>query len=158
VHTLSGDTPVSVENQGGTGESINHDFSEVGRKQSLGREMKRVLDPIEEIDEEYAKECESQTSYPRSNAGDRDSKSIDAFADSRDPKESNYQLRRTVKLINLHHEFNKEDIQVVLGPKRMMDSSSSDSCDEDVIFAKTSNTNKSKDIANNNDSLIHGTN
>jgi len=124
--------------------------------------MKRVLDPIEEIDEEYAKECETQRSHSRrdtgaSNAGDQSSKSIDAFAGSRDPNESNYQLRRTVKLINLHHEFNKEDFQVVLGPKRM-DSSSSDSCDEDVIFAKTSNTNKSKDVATNNDSLIHSTN
>ncbi|EZA56960.1 Ammonium transporter 1 member [Ooceraea biroi] len=162
VHTLSGSIPVVMEDQGGTGESINHNLPEIVRKQFLGREIKHVLDPIEEIDEEHAKECEVQPSNPQRNiedcnAGDENSifrKSINAFATTRDSNESNYQLRRTAKLINLHHELSKEDLRVVFGPKRV-DSSSSDSCDEDIIFARNESV---RDIMTSNDSLIHGTN
>lgn len=142
-----------MADQGGTGEPVGHpDLPEVGRKPFLGREMKHILDPIEESDEEYTKEHE---------IGDETSalsKSINAATG--DLNESNYQLRRTAKLMDLHHEFNKEDLRVVLGPKRV-DSSSSDSCDEDIIFPNMISSSDMKKCTRNvvisDDSLIHAT-
>ncbi|KAL6444154.1 hypothetical protein ACFW04_001827 [Cataglyphis niger] len=160
VHTLPGCTPVLIEDQGGTGESINNDLSEIGRGQFLGKEIKYILDPIEEIDEEISKEFEikesnAQHKIEEHNVSDKSSILTKNFntktTEQRDLNESNYQLRRTVKLMNLYHEFVKEDVKVVLGPKRM-DSSSSDSCDEDTIFEKTSDLNEGYC---NNDSLIY---
>ncbi|XP_011695226.1 PREDICTED: ammonium transporter 1 member 3-like [Wasmannia auropunctata] len=150
VHTLSGSTPVLTEDQGGTGESIDKDLSEIERKKFLRREIKYALDPIEEIDEEISKEFEVdknsiQLSTDECNAGDKNPISMENFnvsVDRRNLSESNYQLRRTMKLMNLHHEFIKEDLKVVLGPKRL-DSSSSDSCDDDTVFAKTPDLNES---------------
>lgn len=148
-----------IEDQGGTGELINKNLSEIGRKLFLGKEIKYALDPIEEIDEEISKEFEVEKSSAQSNiddcnAGDKNPISMKKFNVSGDQKvlnESNYQLRRTRKLMNLHHEFVKEDLKIVLGPKRL-DSSSSDSCDEDTVFAKTLDLNEStKDITVNND-------
>ncbi|GAB1866121.1 Ammonium transporter 1 member 4 [Camponotus japonicus] len=161
VHTLSGCAPVLIEDQGGTGESINNELLEIGRRQLfLGKEIKCILDPIEEIDEEISKEFEVKESNAQHkiedhNVGDKSSiltENINTrIAKSRDVNESNYQLRRTVKLMNLYHEFVKEDVKVVLGPKHV-DSSSSDSCDEDTIFEKTPNLNAcTKDIA----TIIH---
>ncbi|CAL1676233.1 unnamed protein product [Lasius platythorax] len=164
VHTLSGCTPVLIEDQGGTGESINNDLLETGRRQFLGKEIKYILDPIEEIDEEILKEFEIKESNAQykiedHNVGDKSSILTENFntraAEPKELNESNYQLRRTIKLMNLYHEFVKEDVKVVLGPKRV-DSSSSDSYDEDTIFEKTPDLNEStKDIATNNDSLIY---
>lgn len=164
MHTLSGCTPVLIEDQGGTGESINNDLLETGRRQFLGKEIKYILDPIEEIDEEILKEFEIKESNAQykiedHNVGDKSSILTENFntraAEPKELNESNYQLRRTIKLTNLYHEFVKEDVKVVLGPKRV-DSSSSDSYDEDTIFEKTPDLNEStKDIATNNDSLIY---
>lgn len=137
-----------IEDQGGIGESVNNDLLETGRKQFLERGVRYVLDPIEEIDEEVAKELEKENNarnIENYNIGDKDStftETSNTFAESKNLNESNYQLRRTVKLTNLHHEFIKEDLKIVLGPKRM-DSSSSDSCDEDVIFTNTLDLNES---------------
>lgn len=159
MHTLPGCTPVLIEDQGGTGESINN-LSENGRRQFLGKEIKYILDPIEEIDEEISKEFEikesnAQHKIEEHNVSDKSSILTKNFntktIEPRDLNESNYQLRRTVKLMNLYHEFVKEDVKVVLGPKRI-DSSSSDSCDEDTIFEKTSDLNEGYC---NNDSLIY---
>ncbi|XP_024876552.1 uncharacterized protein LOC112457621 [Temnothorax curvispinosus] len=166
VHTLSGSTPMFIEDQGGTGESIGKDLMEIGRKRFLKKEITYALDPIEEIDEELSKEFEiketsAQSNIDGYNAGDKNPILTERFnmsGDRRDLNESNYQLRRTIKLMNLHHEFVKEDLKVVLGPKRL-DSSSSESCDDDTVFAKTPDLNEStRDIAINNDSLIYSTN
>lgn len=144
MHTLSGFTPALIEDQGGTGESINNDFLETGKRQFLGKEIKYILDPIEEIDEESSKEFEIKESNAQQkiedhNVGDKSlilTKNFTRAVGLKDLNESNYQLRRTVKLMNLYHEFVKEDVKIVLEPKRI-DSSSSDSCDEDTIFEKT---------------------
>ncbi|KAG5314991.1 AMT13 protein, partial [Acromyrmex insinuator] len=165
VHTLSGSTPALIENGGGTGESIGKDLSEIGGKRFLGKEIKCTLDPIEEINEEILKEFEIeknsvQFSIEDCNAGDKNpiSEYFNVSEDRKDLNESNYQLRRTIKFMNLHHEFVKEDLKVVLGPNRL-DSSSSDSCDDDTIFTKTSDLNESiKDIAINKDSLTYSAN
>ncbi|XP_011637816.1 putative ammonium transporter 1 [Pogonomyrmex barbatus] len=165
VYTLSGSTPILIEDQGGTGESINKDHPENGRKTFLGKEIKYALDPIEEIDEEFSKEFEvvennAQSINDNRNVGSKKSistKNCNMSEDRRDLNESNYQLRRTVKLMNLHHEFIKEDLKVVLGPKRL-DSSSSDSCDEDTIFTKMPDLNESTKDAINNDLLIYSIN
>ncbi|KYN16863.1 PREDICTED: putative ammonium transporter sll1017 isoform X2 [Trachymyrmex cornetzi] len=165
VHTLSGSTPALIENKGGTGESIGKDLSEIGGKRFLGKEIKCTLDPIEEIDEEILKEFEIeknsvQFSIDGFNAGDKNliSEYFNVSGDRKNLNESNYQLRRTIKFMNLHHEFVKEDLKVVLGPN-CLDSSSSDSCDDDIILAKTSDLNESiKDIAINKDSLIYSAN
>lgn len=151
-----------IEDQGGTGESINKDLLEIGRKRFLGKEIKYALDPIEEIDEEISKEFEVEKSSAQPhpiddcNAGDNiliSTENFNVSGDRKDLNESNYQLRRTRKLMNLHHEFVKEDLKIVLGPKRL-DSSSSDSCDEDTVFAKTLNLNEfTKDITVNNDCM-----
>jgi len=152
VHTLSGSIPVLIEDQGGTGESIDKNLPEIGKKIFLGKEIKYALDPIEEIDEEISKEFEAeknsvQLSINDCNAGDKNPILTENFNVSGDLNESNYQLRRTIKLMNLHHEFVKEELKVVLGPKRL-ESSSSDSCDDDTVFAKTTDLNKPiKDIA-----------
>lgn len=153
---MSGCTPVSIKDQGGTGEPINNELLEIGRRQFLGKEIKCILDPIEEIDEEISKEFEVKESNAQHkikdhDIGDKSSILTENFntrtAKLRDLNESNYQLRRTVKLMNLYHEFVKEDVKVVLGPKHM-DSSSSDSCDEDTIFEKTLDLNEcTKNIA-----------
>lgn len=163
MHTLS--APMFIEDHGGTGEPINKDLVETGRKIFLGKEIKYALDPIEEVDEEISKEFavkenNVQSNIDDCNAGNKDPilrENYKASGDQRD--ESNYQLRRTIKLMNLHQEFVKEDLKVVLGPKRL-DSSSSDSCDDDiVIFAKSPDLNESvRDIAIKNDSLIYSTN
>ncbi|XP_072753897.1 signal sequence receptor beta [Anoplolepis gracilipes] len=159
VHTLSGFTPVLIKNQGGTGESIDNDLLEIGRRQFLGKEIKCILEPIEEINEEISKEFEVKENNAQHKLenyiNDKNSIVKENFnmraADPRDLNESNYQLRRTVKLTNLYREFVKEDVKVVLGPKHM-DSSSSDSCDEETIFEKTSDLNESmKNIA----TMIH---
>ncbi|XP_012542583.1 putative ammonium transporter 1 [Monomorium pharaonis] len=163
VHTLSGSTPMMIEDQGGTGEPIN--LLEIGRKRFLGKEIKCALDPIEEIDEEISKEFEVEENSIQSgidgcnaNKNPIATKYFNSSGDQRDLNESKYELRRTTKLINLHHEFIKEDLKVVLGPKRL-DSSSSDSCDDDTFFAKTSDVNESmKEFAVNNDSLIYSAN
>lgn len=166
VHTLSGSPPILIEDPGGTGESIDKDLMEIGRKRFLGKEIKYALDPIEEIDEEISKEFEVKENSARPsiegcNAGNKNRISTENFNVSGDGKnlnESNYQLRRTAKLMNLHHEFVKEDLKVVLGPKRL-DSSSSDSCDDDTVFAKTPDLNEStRDIATISDSLIYSIN
>lgn len=162
MHTLSGSTPMFIEDQGGTGESIDKDLMEIGRKRLFAKEIKYALDPIEEIDEEISKDFEVrennvQSSIDGCNAGDKNLILMENFnmsEDRRDLNESNYQLRRTIKLVNLHHEFVKEDLKVVLGPRRL-DSSSSDSCDDDTVVAKTPDLSEStRDIAINNDSLI----
>lgn len=156
---MSGCSPISIEDQGGTGESINNDLLEIGRRQFLGKEIKCILDPIEEIDEEISKEFEVKESNAQHKIEDHnDHKSSiltknfnTRITKSRDLNESNYQLRRTVKLMNLYHEFVKEDVKVVLGPKHV-DSSSSDSCDEDTIFEKTPDMNEcTNDVA----TIIH---
>lgn len=157
---MSGCPPVSIKDQGGTGESINNDLLEIGRRQFLGKEIKCILDPIEEIDEEISKEFEvkennTQHKIEDYNVGRKSSIMTENFntrtAKLADLNESNYQLRRTVKLMNLYHEFVKEDVKVVLGPKHV-DSSSSDSCDEDIIFEKTPDMNEcTKDVA----TIIH---
>lgn len=158
---MSGCVPVLIKDQGGTGESINNELLEIRRRQLfLGKEIKCILDPIEEIDEEISKEFEVKESNAQHkiedhNVGDKSSiltENINTrIAKSRNMNESNYQLRRTVKLMNLYHEFVKEDVKVVLGPKHV-DSSSSDSCDEDTIFEKTPNLNAcTKDIV----TIIH---
>lgn len=161
VHTLSASTPVLIEDQGGTGESINNDHLETEKKQFFGRGIKCILDPIEEIDEEVAKEFDGKGSNAHNiescHITDKDSIFIETFNTSAESatylNESNYQLRRTVKLTNLHHEFIKEDLKTILEPKRM-DFSSSDSCDEDVIFMKTLNLNEPlKSIAISNNSV-----
>lgn len=166
VHTLSGCTSVLAQDQGGTGESVNNDFLEIRRKSFLGREMKHILDPIEEIDEESSKEFKVREGIVQHNtedydAGDRNSiskKISEVSAESKDMNESNYQLRRTVKLIDLHHEFIKEDLKVILGPKRM-DSSSSDSCDEDNALITAPSSNEStKIIVTSNRPLVHSGN
>lgn len=144
MHTLSGCTSALAQDQGGTGESINNDFLERRRKLFLGREMKRILDPIEEMDEEGLKEsevgeCVVQCNVEDYDAGDGNSilkRNLEVSAES--TNESNYQLRRTVKLMDLHREFIKEDLKVVLAPKRI-DSSSSDSCDEERVYKNYSN-------------------
>lgn len=165
MYTLSGSTPTFIEDQGGTGESIDKDLMEIGRKRLFVKEIKCALDPIEEIDEESSKEFEVrendvQSSIDGCNAGDKSLISMENFnmsEDQRDLNESNYQLRRTIKLMNLHREFVKEDFKVVLGPRRL-DSSSSDSYDEDTVVANTPDLSKSmRDIAINND-LICSTN
>jgi len=146
---------VLIKDQGGTGESIDKNLLEIGKKIFLGKEIKYALDPIEEIDEEISKEFEAekssvQLSINDCNAGDKNpilTENFNVSGDRKDLNESNYQLRRTIKLMNLHHEFVKEDLKVVLGPKRL-DSSSSDSCDDDTVFAKTTDLNKPiKDVA-----------
>jgi len=162
VHTLSGSTPTFIEDQGGTGESIDKDLMEIGRKRLFVKEIKYALDPIEEIDEEISKEFEVRENNVQSscNAGDKgliSMENFNMFEDQRDLNESNYQLRRTIKLMNLHHEFVKEDLKVVLGPRRL-DSSSSDSYDDDTVVVKTPDLSESiRDIATNND-LICSTN
>ncbi|KYN00990.1 PREDICTED: putative ammonium transporter sll1017 [Cyphomyrmex costatus] len=164
VHTLSGSIPALIENRGGTGESIGKDLSEIGGKRFPGKE-KYTLDPIEEIDEEIVNELEIEKNSVQlsiddyRDAGDKDpiSEYFNTSGDRKNLNESNYQLRRTIKFMNLHHEFVKEDLKVVLGPNRL-DSSSSDSCDDDTIFAKTSDLNESIDIATNNDSLTYSAN
>lgn len=155
VHTLSASAPAFVEEQGGTGESINHDLPEIGKKLFLGREIKRSLDPIEEMDEEDSKELTEvaeNTCYAEDKASIWPG-NLKRLAESKDPK--NYQLRRTVKLTNLHHEFIREDLKVVLGPRRM-DSSSSDSCDEDGAVARTMDLGEStKSVATGNNSSFY---
>lgn len=150
-----------IEDQGGNGESIDKDL-EIGRKRFLGKEIKYALDPIEEIDEEISKEFEIKEDTAQfidgCSAGDKNSTSrdfnISCLRSEDRGDESNYQLRRTIKLMNLHHEFVKEDLKVVLGPKRL-DSSSSDSCDDDIVFAKAPDLSESmRNIAINSDSLI----
>lgn len=141
-----------TKDQGGTGESIDKDLAEIERKIFLGKEIKYALDPIEEVDEEILKEFEVNENNVRSsiddrNAGDKNPISRGNFRVPGDQREeSNYQLRRTIKLMNLHHEIVKEDMKVVLEPKRL-DSSPSDSSD-DTLFAKTPDLNESmRDIA-----------
>lgn len=151
-----------IEDQGGTGESIDKDLVEIGRKTFLGKEIKYVLDPIEELDEE--KEFEVKENNVRSSIDDckteyKNPISRENFKVSGNQRDgSNYQLRRTIKLMNLHQEFVKEDLKVMLGPKRL-DFSSSDSCDDDTVFAKSPDLNEyMRDIAIKNDSLIYSTN
>lgn len=156
VHTLSMSTPAFVEEQGGIGESINHVPPEIGKKLFLGREIKRTLDPIEELDEEGSKELEiTGSTYNGEDKGSVRTENLNRFfAEFKDPK--NYQLRRTVKLTNLHQEFIREDFKVVLGPRRV-DSSSSDSCDEDGTVARTMDSSGSitKSVATSNDSSFY---
>ncbi|XP_011862663.1 PREDICTED: ammonium transporter 1 member 3-like [Vollenhovia emeryi] len=165
VHTLAGSTPTFMD-QGGTGESIDKDLVGIGRKRFLRKEIKYALDPIEEIDEEIpnefqVKENGVQSGIDDCSAGDKNSIStanFNVFGDRKDLNKSNYQLRRTIKLMNLHHEFVKEDLKVVLGPKRL-DSSSSDSCDDDTVFEKTPDLNEStRNVTIDNDSFIYSAN
>lgn len=157
VYTLPGGFPASIENKGGTGESVNNDLLEIERKQVLEKEIKCILDPIEELDEEMSQEVgenEVQRDIERYNAGDKNILKTESFTGLSDLNESSYQLRRTAKLMNLHHEFIKDELKVVLEPKRV-DSSSSDSCDEDVVFTRTPNLNESiKDIVTYNHSIL----
>lgn len=154
VHTLSVSAPVFVKEQGGTGESINQDLPEIGKKLFLGREIKYSLDPIEEMDEEVSKEFEvTESTYNGEEKGSILMENLNTPAE--DPM--NYQLRRTVKLTNLHHEFSREDLKVVLGPRRL-DSSSSDSCDEDGAIARTMDSSESRQsiATSNNSSFCSG--
>lgn len=165
MHTLSGHTPVLIENQGGTGEPINNDFSEIGRETPFRGEIKYILNSIKELDEEGSKEFEFKENNAQRyniedyNAEDGNSMLKENFntpVELKDSNESNYQLRRTIKLMNLYHEFIKEDVKVVLGPKHV-DSSSSDSYDEDNVFARALDLNESTKKASN-DSLVHSGN
>lgn len=145
VHTLlSGRVPMPTEGQGGTGESIN-DSAKIGMKVCLARQVKCVLEPIKEIDEEDTKEF--RVEEKSGNIENYDAENFNReLAKLKDSNESNYRLRRTVKLMNLYREFIQEDVEVVLEPKHI-DSSSSDSYDEDSTFTKRSDSNESmKDI------------
>ncbi|XP_032681918.1 putative ammonium transporter sll1017 [Odontomachus brunneus] len=154
VHTLSVSAPVFVKEEGGIGESINQDLPEIGKKLFLGREIKYSLDPIEEIDEEGSKEFEmTENTYNGEKKNSILTENFNTPAESKDPE--NYQLRRTVKLTNLHHEFSREDLKVVLGPRRL-DSSSSDSCDEDGAVMRTMDSSESRQsIATSNNSSFY---
>ncbi|XP_014474499.1 PREDICTED: putative ammonium transporter sll1017 [Dinoponera quadriceps] len=135
VHTLSTSIPAPVEEQGGIGESVN--LPETGKKLFLGREIKHSLDPIiEEMDEEASKELEvTESSYTGGDIGSIRTENLSTLAESKNPR--NYQLRRTEKLTNLHREFIREDLKVVLEPRRVDSETSSDSCDEDGCIGRT---------------------
>ncbi|KAL0133029.1 hypothetical protein PUN28_000641 [Cardiocondyla obscurior] len=135
------------EDQGNTGESADKDL-EIRRKRFRGKKIIYALDPIEEIDEESLKEHETkkssvQLSIDDCNFEDRNlilARNLNVSRDRGDIVESNYQLRRTIKLTNLHHEFIKEDLKVVLEPKRLT-SSSIDSVRDNSVFVKTPDFN-----------------
>lgn len=145
---MCGDAPMLTENQDAADKSPTSNIFDIQRKQFLEREAKDVLDPIQEMDEETSKEFEGKKINVRyefqNNTMDKKSskKDCNTVSTSKDLNESNYQLRRTTKLMDLHQEFTKKDIKIVMEPKRV-NSSSGDSCNENAVYGEMRKLNSS---------------